>query len=120
MDVNDKIINLEKRYHDLTKEGCLGGVHPLLEISDICYSLCSDSIHKKILPSYVLYITFKTLAEIQDEKMTLTSDCERYYDLLNNSIIKLINDLKNMPIDNILIQDIETLFHNLIELNKSF
>jgi hypothetical protein len=87
MNLDEKIIELEKLYSNLTKEGSLGGVYPLLEISDLCKSICSDSNPKKILPSFILYTTFKTLAGWQDERETPLSESERLYSKLNSSII---------------------------------
>lgn len=43
MNLDEKIIELDKLYSNLTKEGSLGGVYPLLEISDLCKSICLDS-----------------------------------------------------------------------------
>lgn len=116
MNFDEKIIKLEKLYSDLTREGSLGGVYPLLEISNLCKSICLDSNPKKILPSFILHTTFKTLAGWQDEKETLVSDCENLYNKLNSSIITLINDLKNLPKDDVLIKDIEILINNLNKL----
>ena len=116
MNLDGKIIELDKLYSNLTKEGSLGGVYPLLEISDLCKSICLDSNPKKILPSFILYTTFKTLAVWQDERETPLSESERLYSKLNSSIITLINDLKNLPKDDVLIKDVEILINNLNKL----
>lgn len=118
MNYMDDITELERLYVELTKDGRIGGSHPLKKISEICLSICLNAGRGKILPSFVLYTIFSDIAFDQDDRLVTTEECKELYDLLNDSIYIIIGHLKNPPADKILLQDIEKLIQNYNKLVK--
>ncbi len=106
------IDELEKLYVELTKEGCIGGSHLLRKISGICHQVSLNSDYGGIFPSFILSTIFNNIALDQDNRPVTTDECKELYNLLNEPISAVINDLRKLPTDKIIIQDTEKLILN--------
>lgn len=118
MNYIESIDELEMLYNDLTREGCIGGSHPLRKISELCHSICLRADSSRILPSFVLSTIFSNIALNQEERPVTTDECKELYNLLNDSIKMVIGDLKKPSSDKVLVRNIEKLISDYCKCFK--
>lgn len=116
MNYINSVDELEELYSELTKEGSIGGSHLLRKISEVCHQVSLNSDYGGIFPSFILSTIFNNIALNQDDRPITTDECKELYNLLNRSISAVINDLRKLPLDKIIIQDTEKLILDYYKL----
>lgn len=109
------ITEIKKLYIDITRDNEIAGVQPLNELTSSIFDvLKKKSKPELVIPLFSLYTAIKDIANSQEERLVTEEDGKALYNLLNDSIYRLLEDLEAGANSDILLKDTNDLIKNLI------